>query len=373
MTGPSTVLGLVTGAWGARGGIAAVTRDLATALADDPRIDAVHLLPREAAEPARDLPPGVTQAPPLRGRLAYAFAAWREANRLRPAIVYCNHLYMAPLAALLARRMHARLLVHLHGIEIWQTPTRWRRMALEAADLLLCVSRDTRRRALAAADLPPERAIVLSNTFGPAFRPGDRQAARTRLGVDGHTALLSVGRIDSAERYKGHDLVIPALPALASGRPDLLYLVAGDGSDRPRLEALVRQHGVAERVRFLGHTGDGDLPDLYRAADLFVLPSAGEGFGVAFVEAMACGTPAVGLGIGGATDALGDGALGTIATSEDLTQVLARLLDAPRPDGAELAARVGARFGRAAYRSRVAAMLRLAFGEDSPLIRRSPS
>ena len=101
-----------------------------------------------------------------------------------------------------------------------------------------------------------------------------------------------------------------------------------------------------ERVRFVGAVSKDRLVELYRRADLFVMPSTGEGFGIAFVEAMACGTPALGLGVGGAKDALGDGELGTmVAPNEDLAARIAAQLSAPGLRGAPLSAAVEDRFG----------------------------
>ena len=74
--------------------------------------------------------------------------------------------------------------------------------------------------------------------------------------------------------------------------------------------------GVADRVRFMGEVGPDILVDAYRMADLFVMPSTGEGFGIAFIEAMACGTPALGLAVCGARDAFGDGELGMLHTED---------------------------------------------------------
>ena len=142
--------------------------------------------------------------------------------------------------------------------------------------------------------------------------------------------LLTVGRMDAREGYKGHDRVIAALPQLLAAGHDIVYIVVGEGDDRTRLQNLAAERGLAERVRFVGAIGEDVLVDAYRMADLFVMPSSGEGFGIAFLEAMACGTPALGLAAGGAVDALADGEFGTMASETEFAVVLARLLAAPR-------------------------------------------
>jgi phosphatidylinositol alpha-1,6-mannosyltransferase len=84
------------------------------------------------------------------------------------------------------------------------------------------------------------------------------------------------------------------------------------------------------------------------------MPSTGEGFGIAYIEAMACGTPALGLNVGGARDALADGELGTvIAEEDDLAAAIARLLCMPKPDPDALSQAVRARFGLAAFRAEI--------------------
>jgi phosphatidylinositol alpha-1,6-mannosyltransferase len=178
------------------------------------------------------------------------------------------------------------------------------------------------------------------------FTPADGSARRAELGLEGKRVLLTVGRMDSRERYKGHDRVILAIPDLVAKRHDICYVLVGEGDDRDRLEALARDAGVSDRVRFLGAVGLPSLLETYRAADLFVMPSTGEGFGVSFLEAMASGTPALGLDIAGAKDALADGELGTVASEAELSATISRILDQPKPDSVDLTTAVHARFGQ---------------------------
>lgn len=353
MTSRTVCLALLTDAFGGRGGIAQYNRDLAIALSGVAGLDDLDILPRHAPDRFGGLPPKATQRRPCPGRLRYAWEALRIALARKPALVFCGHLFMAPLAAFIARCIGARLVVQVHGIEAWTRPGRLQRWGVEAADLILTVSRDTRARVLEWAAVPPERVRVIPNTVADHFTPGDSTACRRRLGLEGAYVLLTVARLAAAERYKGHDRIIRLLRRLPAGGRRVIYLIAGDGDDRPRLEALAAAEGVAPQVRFLGHAPQAELPELYRAADLFVLPSTGEGFGIVLLEAMACGSPAIGLAAGGAVDALADGALGVAAEASELAAAMTSAMLRPCSD-VDLPRRVRARFGREAFERRIA-------------------
>lgn len=345
------LLALVTDAYGGRGGIAQYNRDFLGALAEANGVSSILVVPRQAPDPVSP-PVGVRQFAAHAGRVAYTLAALRIALSWNVDVVFCGHLYLAPLARLLARLKRARLIMQVHGVEAWERPGGLVRKAVEGADLVLCVSRHTRHAVLGWAALAPERAIVLPNTVGDAFTPGDGAELRTAWKLDGKRVLLTVGRLPAAERYKGHDRVIRALPQLIAGGLDVVYVIAGDGDDRQRLEDLAAQEGISDRVRFVGALDGLTLVEAYRMADLFVMPSTGEGFGIAFLEAMACGTPAVGLAAAGARDALADGALGATTSVADLPETLSRMLADANLDRRALSEAVMKRFGRHVFNRR---------------------
>jgi phosphatidylinositol alpha-1,6-mannosyltransferase len=352
MTGGPHCLALVTDAFGGHGGIAQYNRDFLSALAEGGALSSITVLPRQA--PRRIAAPApINQTPARPGRIVYALTALLTAFRRRVDIVFCGHLYMAPLAWLIARVKGARLVVQMHGIEAWPNPSRLQRAAAEAADLMLCVSRHTRACVVAWAAIAPERIMIVPNTVAHAFAPGEGSALRAALALGGKRVLLTVGRMDSRERYKGHDRVIAAIPDLVQRGHEVVYLIIGQGDDRVRLEEFARVAGVPDRVRFLGAVSPEYLAEAYRLADLFVMPSTGEGFGIAFLEAMASGTPAIGLDAAGARDALADGELGGLVSAADLPRALDRALSAPWPDPWALAEQVRIRFGSGAFAANV--------------------
>jgi phosphatidyl-myo-inositol dimannoside synthase len=324
------VLALVTDAFGGHGGIAQYNRDLIGSLATCDGIGEVVVLPRIAGETS-DTPAKVQQLRPQRGRLAYSLSALRIALGKNIDVVFCGHLLMAPLGAALAKLLGVPLWVQVHGIEAWHELSRVHRWAIETASVVTSVSRYTRHRLLQWVRIDPTRVKVLPNTVDPRFRPA-RKLARLldRYAASGKKVLLTVSRLASSERYKGHDRVIRALPRVLAQHPKAVYLVVGDGDDRSRLETIAAKTGVREQVHFTGLVGADDLPDHYRLADVFVMPSTGEGFGIAFLEAMASGVPVIGGNSDGSVDPLADGELGTAIDPDDENQLVAAICTALR-------------------------------------------
>jgi phosphatidylinositol alpha-1,6-mannosyltransferase len=342
------MLALVGHAFGASGGIAQYNRDFLGGLVASGLVSGIDILPRHGPKTV-ETPPKIVQHGPRFAPALYAAGAIAKALSTSFDMVFCGHLYMAPLAAVVARLGRAKLVIQTHGIEAWPQPTRLQRNAVERADLVLSVSRFTRAKVLSWAAMAPEKVAVLPDTVGEAFTPGDGSALRARWGLAGKRVLLTVGRMDGRERYKGHDRTIRALPALIQRWPGVTYVVLGEGDDRARLQALAEAEGVEDHVKFMGPVDEATLIDAYRMADVFVMPSTGEGFGIAYLEAMACGTPAIGLDAAGARDAFADGRLSLLATESGLLDRLRELLNEPKPDPEALASAVRQRFGKPVF------------------------
>jgi phosphatidyl-myo-inositol dimannoside synthase len=346
---PVRVLAIVTDAWGAGGGIAQYNRDLIAALATSPPVAHIDVLAYSKARDDEQVPPARVAVCAVRNRLAFAARCLVAARG--HDLVFCGHLHLAPLAALAARRASAPLWLQTHGIEAWERPARWRRSACETARLVTAVSRHTRARVQSWLAVEPSHLRVLPNTVDECFQPTTAQVAPAQAPL-----LLTVGRLHAAERYKGHDRVISILPALRATHPGIRYVVAGDGDDKARLVALAHGLGVADCVEFTGKVAGERLGALYRSADLMVMPSTGEGFGIAFLEAMASGTPALGLAGDGSIDALGDGELGIVASESGLETAVRGALTRV-VDRARLGADARARFGRPRFERHVAALV----------------
>jgi phosphatidylinositol alpha-1,6-mannosyltransferase len=338
MAEPLRVLALVTDAFGGHGGMAQYNRDFLSALAACEGAGDVIVLPRASARWPDRLPAGVRQLDPVKGRIAYSFAALRAARTHRPIdVVFCGHLFMVPLAAIIAKSQHARLWVQVHGVEAWQELSGLHRRFVESAALVTSVGRYTRRRLLEWVAIDPARVKVLPNTVDPRFQPGPKPGYLIeRHATHGRKVVMTVSRLAASEQQKGQDRVIRALPRVLLEHPETIYLIVGHGDDRPRLEALAAEFGVTERVQFVGLVAPDELPDYFRLADVFVMPSTCEGFGIAFVEAMASGIPVIGGNKDGSLDPLADGASGTVVDPEDREELASAMCAALRDTSADI-------------------------------------
>jgi len=137
------------------------------------------------------------------------------------------------------------------------------------------------------------------------FAPGDRCACRGRLDLPlDRRIALTVRRLT---KRMGIDNLLRSLPATVARHPDLLLLIGGQGPEKEYLHGLAKELGISDHVRFLGFISEPDLPDYYRASDLFILPTiALEGFGLVTVEALASGIPVVATPAGATPELLRD-------------------------------------------------------------------
>lgn len=255
------------------------------------------------------------------GSKAQFILAAMQAARRKPALVIALHPHLAPLAwAMKARSGKLRSMVFAHGVEVWQ-PMGWPRgPALRRMDLAVGPSADTVQRLTSVQGVRAEKARRLAWGLDPDFEA--RLAARDHslpppdFPRDGRV-ILSVGRWDTTEQYKGADTLIMALPRLLKARPDVSLVLVGDGNDRPRLEQLARDCGVTEHTYFLHGLTAEQLSVCYANCDVFALPSKGEGFGLVFLEAMAYSKPVVGGAHGGIPDVVEDGVTGLLVPHGD--------------------------------------------------------
>jgi phosphatidylinositol alpha-1,6-mannosyltransferase len=254
-------------------------------------------------------------------------AATLRATAGRPILVFAAHPHLAPLAWMVKGATGARMAVVGWGIDVWDQLPHARRIALGAAEVVLAISSYTGNRMVQVQRVLPRSVRLLPLALEPALWRTVQEALGREETSEARRYLLSVTRLSAAEGYKGIDTVIRSLARLAPTFPELEYVIVGDGDDRPRLEQLSRELGLTHRVRFLGerHWVSGELSALYANCEAVVLPSRGEGFGLALLEGMAFGKPVVGGAHGGTPDIIEDGVTGFLTPYGEVDVLAATL------------------------------------------------
>ncbi|MBX3730413.1 MAG: glycosyltransferase family 4 protein [Candidatus Sumerlaeia bacterium] len=311
--------------------------------------------------------------PPGLRTLAFCLGTILSVLRKRPALIITTHANFTPLARVIGMLFGTRYWVLAHGIEVWGPPTRRLRFGLRGADRILCVSRFTRDRVHHLYRLPKARFRVLPNTFDTRrFRPMPANARlRARLGISPDARiLLTVARIAASEHFKGYDRVLHALPRVLEQVPNAVYVLAGGGDDRARVQREADSLGVGHAVRLPGYIPELELADLYNLCDVYVMPSRKEGFGIVFLEALGCGKPVIAGNADGSVEPLADGQLGILVDPDDVNAIADALvnvlaashLDRHLLDSAWLRREVVRRFGERAFRRRLARIVEEQFG-----------
>lgn len=260
--------------------------------------------------------------------------AVRDALAARPDVTLSMHIVTSPAASAIHRVLGVPTVQYFHAEEIGAR-ARLAAFAVREADTAIAVSAYT-AGLIAGTGAEPARTRLIP----PGVDIPDDASA---LANDRPT-ILTVARME--ERYKGHDVLVRALPLVLAKVPAAQWVVIGDGSLRAGIEGLAHAYGVSEAVRFLGAVSDVERDSWFRRADLLAMPSrlpgggfAGEGFGIVFLEAGAYGKPVVAGNVGGALDSVSDGESGLLIDPLDslaLAEAITRLLLDP-----ELARRLG--------------------------------
>lgn len=303
-----------------------------------------------------------TQSPTL-GRFKLAAALGRCLWQRRPRLVFCGHIKLAPLTYLLCRPLKIPYILIVHGKEVWGRLPALERQALSSAAEIWTVSRYTRDRTCAVNDLDPQKVkLMFCMVDGDTFTPGPKSPELVaKYGLAEAKVLMTVARLWSGDIYKGVDVTIRALPAIAKIFPEVKYLVIGRGDDQPRLANLAQELGVSDRVVFAGFVPTPELVDHYRLADAYIMPSQ-EGFGIVYLEAMACGKPVLSGDADGSADPLQDGKLGWRVPHRDPEAVATACIeilkgDDQRCNGQWLREQSLALFGKDAFRQRLKQLL----------------
>ncbi|MCW6038633.1 glycosyltransferase [Spirulina subsalsa FACHB-351] len=246
-----------------------------------------------------------------------------------PDLAIATHLNYGITCYALKRLAGVPYWIIVHGLEGWNLEHPWRVKALQNADRVIAVSEYTRDRLLAEQPLTPQQISVLPNTFNPQqFQPAPKPEyllKRYHLNPN-QPILLTVTRLGKTATYKGYDQILKSLVTLRQTIPNLHYLLVGKGDDTPRIQALIKHLNLQDAVTLTGFIPDHELCDHYNLCDVFAMPSKGEGFGIVYLEALACGKPVLAGNQDGSIDPLLRGKIGCLIDPDNLPEITHNLL-----------------------------------------------
>jgi phosphatidylinositol alpha-1,6-mannosyltransferase len=256
-------------------------------------------------------------------------------------IVILSHVNLA-LFGLVIKLLNPKCKVWLiaHGIEVWRPLSFIKRIFVKRyCDKIICVSSFTKNRMIHWHNSDPDKCVVLNNALDPfmnlpvEFSKPEYLLNRYSL-APSDKIIFTLTRLASSEQYKGYEQVIKAVGHLKLTFPEIKYILSGqyDTAEEIRIRELITSCGVEEQVILTGFLPEKELADYFLLADLFVLPSKKEGFGIVFIEALACGLPVICGNADGSIDAIRNGELGTAINVDDqdeLEKAIVKYLEKP--------------------------------------------
>ena len=256
-------------------------------------------------------------------KVAFSMRFFREVFFFNPNIIICGHVNFSLLCYIVSLFPRKRYVVIVYGIDVWHINTRAKRKALGKAHLIISISNFTKNKITEQVPELKNKVQLLPPAIdGAIFFPKPKPVYLIkRYGLESKKVILTICRLDKSEGYKGYDKVIEALPKIIKKIPNLVYLIGGKGNDAPRIKRLIKGRGLDDYVKLIGLIPEKELVDHYNLCDIFVMPSKGEGFGIVFLEAVACGKPVICGNKDGSVDAVLNGKLGILVDPDNIDQI----------------------------------------------------
>lgn len=283
--------------------------------------------------------------------------------------LYIGHINLAVLACWIKRlKPSIKLVTIVHGIEAWKEQTGYKKRLLERSDLILSVSQYTKDQVLQKnATISANSIQLFPNTLDPYFKlPVHFQKPayllqRYNLSTQ-DPLLLTITRLSFSEKDKGYDRVMQVLLSIKNTYPSLKYLLGGKGDEgeTARIKNKIHELNLDNQVVLTGFIDDEELIDHFLLGDVFIMPSKKEGFGIVFIEALACGKIVIAGSKDGSVDALLNGELGVLVDPDSLNEIEAAILAALQNNTHvpfSLQKKVNEVFGFRQYKKRLASIL----------------
>lgn len=259
----------------------------------------------------------------IKGKLNFIFQTVKQLFKFKPDIIFCSHINFAPWCFFLKKIFDKNYLILSYGIEVWNLKENLKIKALKKAKKIVVISNFTKDKIIQKFPGLQDKIFLLPNSINSSeFKVQEKPLNLLRKHcLTNEKIILTVARLLQSENYKGYDKIIEALPKIIKEIPKLKYVLAGAGDDAPRIKKLINDLSLDDYAIMPGFVFKEELTDYYNLADVFAMPSKGEGFGFVFLEALACGKPVIAGNKDGSVDAVLNGELGTLIDPDNTNEI----------------------------------------------------
>lgn len=242
--------------------------------------------------------------------------------RFRPNVMICGHLHFSSVCFFLSTIFRTPYVLSLYGIEIISLKGWLARQSVEKAVQIVTISEYSRQLILDKfPEINPKIFMHPSSVNGDIYCIKEKnKSLLQKYQLEQKPVILSLARLSTSE-FKGQDRVLKALPQVLQKVPHAMYLIVGGGEDL-RVNQILKEHPeLAKNVILTGPVSETDKVEFYNLADVYVLPSKFEGFGIVFIESLACGVPVIASDDYGCRASLLNGELGDLVPPDDISAI----------------------------------------------------
>lgn len=260
-------------------------------------------------------------------KIKFITAAVKKGSKTN--IVVISHINLL-LVGWLIKKISPKTTICLfaHGIEIWGDAGWLKKKMIKSCDIFICVSNFTKSIVQKKHAVHSSKCFVVNNCIDP-FLPLPRSLKKDTVLMQkygytsGHFILFTLSRLSSKDRYKGYDKVMEALALLKEKYTHIRYIIGGgyDDAEKEFVDSEIVRLKLQKIVTIAGYLPEEDLASYFAMADVYVMPSKKEGFGIVFNEAMYYGLPVIAGNADGSVDALKNGELGLLVDPEDVDKI----------------------------------------------------
>ena len=241
-----------------------------------------------------------------------------------PDIIFCSHINFSSICYFLKKIFKKDYIIITHGIDVWDIKDGFKAKALKMANKVVAVSNFTKNKIIKNINELEEKIFILPNSIDkneflikekPIYLM-EKYNIKKNDGV-----ILTLARLSNSEKYKGYDKIIEILPDIKEKFPNIKYILAGTGDDEGRIKKIISELNLNSSVIMPGYLSDEEKADFFNLCDVFAMPSKGEGFGIVFLEALACGKPVIAGNKDASSEPLLGGELGILIDPDDKDEI----------------------------------------------------